>query len=115
VNIKLVESLAQMIEALPVEDYKLLQQKLAADSIKKTPGVAGGYACIRNTRIAVWTIISLMNQGMDETALLLDFPGLTHSDFSAVRDYYQINRAEIDAVIAEHDREEEGDGWVLCQ
>ena len=27
--------------------------------IQKTPGVSGGYACVRNTRIPVWTLVSL--------------------------------------------------------
>lgn len=27
--------------------------------IQKTPGVSGGHACIPNTRISVWTLVSL--------------------------------------------------------
>ena len=26
--------------------------------IQKTPGVCGGYACVRQTRIPVWTLVS---------------------------------------------------------
>jgi Protein of unknown function (DUF433) len=58
-NTKLVESLVQVIESLPPEDYILLQGQLTARNIQKTAGVCGGYARIRNTRIPVWTIISL--------------------------------------------------------
>lgn len=31
--------------------------------IRKTSGVCGGYACVRNTRIPVWTLVSLRQQG----------------------------------------------------
>ena len=28
-------------------------------AIQKIPGVCGGHACVRNTRIPVWTLVSL--------------------------------------------------------
>ena len=76
--------------------------------IEKTPGVAGGCACFRDTRIAVWTVISLKNHGANEAELSLDFPGLTRFDFLAAQAYYQAHRDEIDGIIAEHDREDAG-------
>ena len=76
--------------------------------VKKTPGVAGGCACLRDTRIAVWTIISLKNQGADEAELSLDFPGLTSFDFLAAQAYYQTHRDEIDTIVADGDREDGG-------
>ena len=54
-NTKLVESLADAIAALPTEDYALFQEALIPKMVKKTPGVAGGCACIRDTRIAAST------------------------------------------------------------
>jgi uncharacterized protein (DUF433 family) len=107
-NAKLVESLADVVAALPTEDYALFHQTLIGKMIKKTPGVAGGYACIRNTRIAVWTMISLMNQGADDQELLQDFPGLNSFDLVAARSYYASFKKEIDAQIESHHRE---DGW----
>ena len=106
-NTKLVESLAEAIAALSTEDYALFQEVLIAKMVKKTPGVAGGYACIRDTRIAVWTLISLSKQGVDEAALLLDFPGLTRFDFLAAQVYYQAHQEEIDALIVDHHREDD--------
>lgn len=103
-NAKLVESLAEAIAALPTEDYALFQETLIAKMVRKTPGLAGGYACIRDTRIAVWTLISLANQGADDEELRVDFPGLTRFDFLAARAYYQINRDEIDTLIASHNQ-----------
>jgi uncharacterized protein (DUF433 family) len=105
-NAKLVESLADAIAALPTEDYALFQEALITKMVKKTPGVAGGCACIRDTRIAVWTIISLKNQGADETELSLDFPGLTRFDFLAAQAYYQTHRDEIETIVADLDRED---------
>ncbi|MEM9266804.1 MAG: DUF433 domain-containing protein [Cyanobacteria bacterium P01_F01_bin.13] len=40
------------------EENKLLLNKLHARTIQKRPGVCGGYARIRNTRIPVWTLVS---------------------------------------------------------
>ena len=114
-NTKLVESLADAVTSLSAEDYALFQETLTDRMIRKTPGVAGGYACIRNTRIAVWTLISLVKQGASNNDLLLDFPGLTRFDLLAARAYYQSNKTETDAVIAEHNQYEEGDNWVLCE
>jgi uncharacterized protein (DUF433 family) len=107
-NTQLVESLADAIVALPTEDYALFQQSLIDKMVKKTPGVAGGVACIRNTRIAVWTLISLMNQGLDDQDLLRNFPGLNFFDLVAVRSYYKNSKQEIDEAIDSHHQE---DGW----
>lgn len=109
-NTKLVESLVQVIEALPSEDYLLLQEQLADRNIQKTEGVCGGYARIRNTRIPVWTIVSLHNQGADEAELLRNFPGLTLFDLAATRAYYASHQAEIDRLIASHHEEDVTNG-----
>ncbi|MEL6453705.1 MAG: DUF433 domain-containing protein [Cyanobacteria bacterium J06623_5] len=110
-NTNLAESLADAVVALPSQDYALFQEALITKMIQKTPGVAGGYACIRNTRIAVWTLVSLMNQGADETELLRNFPGLTRFDLLTAHFYYQSHRDEINVLITEHNKED-GDGWV---
>jgi uncharacterized protein (DUF433 family) len=99
-NTKLVESLVQVIESLSREDYALFQKQLTLRSIQKTKGVCGGNPRIRNTRIPVWTIISLQNQGADEQELLENFPVLTPFDLVAARNYYANHSAEIDRVIS---------------
>jgi uncharacterized protein (DUF433 family) len=105
-NAKLVESLVQVIEALPPEDYTLLQGQLNARNIQKTQGVCGGYARIRNTRIPVWTIISLQHQGADDVELLRNFPSLTHFDLAAIKDYYANHMEEIDLTIISHNEDD---------
>ncbi|MBS0016858.1 MAG: DUF433 domain-containing protein [Arthrospira sp. SH-MAG29] len=101
-NPKLVESLAEAINALAPDDYALFQSTLIAKTIQKTEGICGGHARIRNTRIAVWTLISLTQQRMDEDTLLHNFPGLTPFDLLAARTYYKANTPEIDALIVSH-------------
>ncbi|MEA5469972.1 MULTISPECIES: DUF433 domain-containing protein [unclassified Spirulina] len=108
-NAKLVESLAEAVNALSPEDYALFQSTLIAKTIQKTLGVCGGHARIRNTRIAVWTLISLAKQGMNEDALARDFPGLTQFDLLAARTYYRTNTEEIDALIASHHSKDDWD------
>jgi uncharacterized protein (DUF433 family) len=91
-----------------VEDFQAFQSALLSHIVKKTSGVAGGHACIRNTRIAVWTLISLSQQGMSESALLNNFLGLTSFDLLAAQVYYQAHQDEINALIDSHHSEE---GW----
>ena len=105
-NQKLVESLVQVIEALPSEDYLLLQGQLTTRNIQKTEGVCGGYARIRNTRIPVWTLVSLQNQGADDIELLRNFPSLSLFDLAATRAYYADHRGEIDRLITSHDEDD---------
>ncbi len=101
-NTKLVESLAEAVGALAPDDYSLFQSTLMNKTIQKTAGVCGGHARVRNTRIAVWTLVSLESQGMGEEELVQEFPGLTYYDLLAVRLYYRAHRTEIDELIASH-------------
>lgn len=108
-NVKLVESLVQMIESLPPEDYALFQSQLTTRSVQKTPGICGGHARIRSTRIPIWTIISLQNQGADDNELLHNFPALTPFDLIVARAYYASHPEEVDHAIidlVEDDRDD---------
>ncbi len=111
-NVKLVESLVQAIESLPPEDYALFQEQLTNRSVQKTDGVCGGHARIRNTRIAIWTLISLQHQGANDAELLRNFPGLTPFDLSVARAYYAHHTTEIDSAISDEDGM---DDQTLCQ
>ena len=55
--------------------------------IQKTPGISGGNACVRNTKIPVWILVSLRQQGATEQELLNNYPGLTLDDLTAVWGY----------------------------
>ncbi len=71
--------------------------------IQKTPGICGGQACIRNTRIPVWTLVSLLQQGATEQELLRNYPSLTGDDLTSVREYYYNHQSEIDQIIKSMD------------
>ena len=71
--------------------------------IKKIPGICGGQACIRNTRIPVWTIVSLVQQGATEQELLRNYPRLTVDDLTSVKEYYYNHQSEIDQIIKSMD------------
>ena len=72
----------------------------ASSWIEKTPGVCGGDACIRNTRIMVWLLVAYRQGGMSDQELLYIYPGLTADDLAAAWEYYQHNQQEIDEAIA---------------
>lgn len=68
--------------------------------IQKTPGVIGGDACIRRTRIAVWMLINAWRLGFSDDELLNRYvPPLTHEDLAAAREYYTAHKDEIDEAI----------------
>ena len=98
-NTQLVESLVQVIESLSQEESALLLSKLQHKAIQKTPGVCGGEARIRNTRIPVWTLVSLRQQGADNAELLRNYPGITQADLESAWAYHAQYPDEIEQAI----------------
>lgn len=74
--------------------------------IRKTPGVIGGDACVRRTRIAVWMLVAWRARGRTDAELLTDFPGLTPDDLSAAWAYSAAHPDEIETAIRENDAAE---------
>ena len=101
----LKEQLLQTIETLP--DYLLAETlkfiQTLQHPIRKTPGICGGAARIRDTRIPVWTIVAYRQQGATDAELLYNYPGLTLQDLQATIDYYELNREEIDRLLADNE------------
>jgi uncharacterized protein (DUF433 family) len=70
--------------------------------IQKTPGVCGGDACVRYTRIPVWSVIRATQLGASGQHLLNYFvTPLTAADVDAAKRYYEANRDEIERTIVE--------------
>ena len=67
--------------------------------IQKTPGVVGGDACVRNTRVAVWMLVESKRFGRTDADLLTDYPALTGDDLSAAWAYFAAHPEEIEAAI----------------
>ncbi len=77
-----------------------------ADAIMHTPGVCGGDACIRQTRIPVWLLVQLRRMGADDPEIFDNYPSLTPADLSAAWDYQRQHPAEIEAAIADQERDD---------
>ncbi|KYC44212.1 hypothetical protein WA1_01230 [Scytonema hofmannii PCC 7110] len=95
--------LLEAIAALPEElvDQVSIYVQMLQNPIQITPGVCGGQARIRNTRIPVWTLVAYRQQGSPDEELLANYPGLTAHDLSAAWDYYEQNREQVDREIAQ--------------
>lgn len=74
-----------------------------ASWISKTPGVCGGDARIRNTRITVWGLVERRSLGASDAQLPDDIPGLTREDLAAALEYFEQHRDEINRAIREND------------
>ena len=83
------------------------QGRLPADasSVRHTPGVAGGDACIRSTRIPVWMLVRVRQLGRTDADLVENFQGLTPADLIAAWEYHRDHPAEIDSAIAAEEAE----------
>lgn len=56
-------------------------------NITLEPGKRGGRPCIRNLRITVYDVLSMLSSGMSQTEILEDFPELTADDIRSVLAY----------------------------
>lgn len=79
-----------------------------ASWISKKAGRCGGEACIRDTRITVWGLVSYRRLGMSDAEILAAVQGLTADDLQAAWEYTAENPAEIDRAIQENEEGEEG-------
>jgi uncharacterized protein (DUF433 family) len=69
------------------------------DRIIKTPGVCGGNACIRGTRITVWGLAAWRTRGLADAAIMERVQGLTQADLEAAWQYAAAHPQEIDDAI----------------
>jgi uncharacterized protein (DUF433 family) len=68
--------------------------------IQKTPGICGGDACLRDTRVPVWSVINALRLGASRAELLTYFvTPLSPADVQAALDYYEEHGEEIDTEI----------------
>jgi uncharacterized protein (DUF433 family) len=71
----------------------------ATDSITKTPGVCGGTACIRGTRITVWGLVEWRTLGLSDAAIQERVQGLSQSELEAAWEYAAAHPKEIEEAI----------------
>lgn len=99
---------AQLLALSPEEKataIELLKSSLEDSwtGISKTPGVMGGEACIRKTRIAVWILQDLRQQGATDTDLIRNFGGLTTTDLRNAWNYVDAHPSEIEHAISKQE------------
>jgi uncharacterized protein (DUF433 family) len=64
--------------------------------IRKTPGVCGGRACIRKTRMPVWLLFRMWNKKLTDQEILKSYSDtLTQEDLDEARSYIADNFKEI--------------------
>lgn len=71
--------------------------------ISKTPGVCGGDACIRKTRITVWGLVEWRRLGLSDDQILAQIEGLTPDDLASAWDYAATHPEEIERAIRENE------------
>lgn len=94
----------QLLELSPQEKTQAIQLLISSltntwTGIEKTLGVMGGDACIRQTRIPIWLLVSLRQQGATERYLLEDYPELTASDLANAWIYADAHANEIEIAL----------------
>lgn len=75
----------------------------AEGRVVKSPGVCGGDACVRGTRLAVWGLEQWRRLGWDDARFLDAYPQLTREDLIAAWDYVQAHKDEIEQAIRENE------------
>ena len=71
--------------------------------IERTPGVCGGDACVRRTRIPVWLLVRARQLGSSDEEILEDYPTLNRRDLDNTWCYYEQHRADINQQIADNE------------
>lgn len=77
--------------------------------VEKSPGVCGGDARIRKTRITVWGLVEWRSLGLSDAEILEHHPDLTQADLETAWEYYSRHQQEIDQAI--RDNAEARSGW----
>ncbi len=74
--------------------------------IRKTSQVCGGDACVGDTRIMVWLLVAMKQDGLSDDEILEGYPGLNAEHLAAAWEYYRLHPEEIDHAIANQETDE---------
>ncbi|GCA91904.1 DUF433 domain-containing protein [Microcystis aeruginosa] len=104
----LKELKTQLLALTPTEQaeaLEMLNKMINSDSsrVTKTAGVCDGEACIENTRIPVWLLVSLRHQGSTDAELLSFYPQLNAGDLVNAWAYAKAHPEEIETAIKEEE------------
>jgi uncharacterized protein (DUF433 family) len=106
-KIRLIEKITQLDD---LELIRLIADQLSIDldstdveGIKKTPGVVGGSARIREMRLPVWLLVSYHKLGKEDNWFLQNYPDLKQKDLKNAWEYYRLHQQEIEQEIIDND------------
>lgn len=71
--------------------------------IDSTPDIMGGEARIVRTRIPVWILVVMRQQGASDADILQSYPGLRAEDLANAWAYARIHHKEIEQAIQENE------------
>jgi uncharacterized protein (DUF433 family) len=80
--------------------------------IKKTPGVCGGSAYIRDTRIPVWVLVRYRQLGLKDSQIMGAF-SMDENDLLSAFRYESENPKEIQREITENDSDSTAAHWTI--
>jgi uncharacterized protein (DUF433 family) len=75
-----------------------------ASWISKKPDRCGGNACVRDSRITIWGIVSHRRLGLSDSEILNAVSGLTPADLEAAFEYAAAHPDEIDRAIEQNEQ-----------
>ena len=104
----LAEIESQLVSLTRAEKAELLQRlagevQNAWSGIERTPGVAGGDACIVRTRVPIWALEHYRRLGWTEARLLDNYPTLRAADLVNGWAYADAHPDEIERAIRENE------------
>lgn len=100
-----LRELESQLLTLPEAEKAWIFRALALDlthtwpGVEKTPGVAGGEACIVRTRIPVWVLEGYRRLGWSEARILENYPTLRAADLVNAWAYSDAHLEEIERAI----------------
>lgn len=74
--------------------------------IEKNPSIMDGVARIIRTRIPVWVLVGLRDDGMSDVDLLANYPSLSQADLNQAWAYAHRHQDEIERVLHEQQEAE---------
>lgn len=104
-----LQELEDMIATLSQAEKAQILQWIARDlggafpGIDSTPDIMGGEARIVRTRIPVWVLVQLRQQGATEADILRSYPMLRAEDLANAWAYARLHRDEIERDIHENE------------
>ena len=72
---------------------------IVTERITKTPGVCGGSACVRGTRVTVWGLVEWRRLGLSDVEIQRRVQGLAQADLEAAFEYAALHENEIEEAI----------------